>query len=114
MIVPIAGAGWTCWPEETLVRRFRKLANNWDLTTNANCFPKHFNWPAARDAPPPTVEVAFFDLIAANGWQECCGKAQPETGESMVAGQTLNGGARSKLQAHLLANLGRVMGLEQQ
>ena len=70
--------------------------------------------PAALDAPSPTVNVALYDLKSANGWQECCGKAQPETGESMVAGQTLNGGARSKLQAHLLANLGRVMGSEQQ
>ena len=114
MIVPIAGAGWTCWPAVTLARLFRKLANNWELTTNATCFPKHFNWLAALDAPPPTVEVALYDLMAANGWQECCGKAQPGTGVRIVAGQTLKGGNLSKPRARLLANLGRVMGLEQQ
>jgi DNA (cytosine-5)-methyltransferase 1 len=30
---------------------------------------EYFNWPSALDTPPPTVGVALFDLMAANGWR---------------------------------------------
>ncbi|MDP1607538.1 MAG: DNA cytosine methyltransferase [Rhodocyclaceae bacterium] len=30
---------------------------------------EYFNWPTASIAPPPTVGVALFDLMSANGWR---------------------------------------------